>query len=216
MNKFDKYEYINCKNSILELYNEKKHSFEINNNKIKHIVYKWRNNSMKFTKYIIFENEYDYKGNKIFRDYRRVEVPSKDKKEFITIEFIIWANNENIARLRESKHWLIDCTYHYPKEFKELLVIEYKDILTKEKIPGMFILLNKKNEYIYNISLESAHNIITQYGIYDLQLISICTDTELALMNACTKNFPNALRIGCFFHYKQDLIRNIKLFNFAF
>ena len=144
MNKFDKYEYINCKNSILELYNEKKHSFEINNNKIKHIVYKWRNNSIKFTKYIIFENEYDYKGNKIFRDYRRVEVPSKDKKEFITIEFIIWANNENIARLRESKHWLIDCTYHYPKEFKELLVIEYKDILTKEKIPGMFILLKKK------------------------------------------------------------------------
>lgn len=31
-------------------------------------------------------------------------------------------------------------------------------------------------------------------------------------MNVCTKNFPNALCIGCFFHYKKDLIKNIKLY----
>ena len=114
MNKFDKYEYNNSKNSILE----KKHSFEINNNKIKHIIYKWRNNSIKFTKYIIFENESDYNGNKIFRDYRGVEVPTKDKKEFIIIDFVIWANYKNIARLRESKHWLIDCRIIIQKNLK--------------------------------------------------------------------------------------------------
>ena len=97
-------------------------------------------------------------------------MPSKNKNLFEILEYIIWANNENIARLRESKHWLIDCTFYYPKEFKELLVIEYKDIITKEKISGMFILLNKKSEDIYNASLESAHYIITQYAVYDLSL----------------------------------------------
>ena len=75
----------------------------------------------------------------------------------------------------------------------------------------MFILLNKKSEDIYNASLESEYNIITQQGVYDLSLESICTDTEIALMNACMKNFSNVQRIICFFHYKQDLIRNIKL-----
>ena len=69
----------------------------------------------------------------------------------------------------------------------------------------MFILLNKKSEDIYNASLESEYNIITQQGVYDLSLESICTDTEIALMNACMKNFSNVQRIGCFFHYKQDL-----------
>ena len=78
----------------------------------------------------------------------------------------------------------------------------------------MFILLNKKTEDIYNLSLESAYNIITQYGVYDLSLKSICTDTEIALINACMKIFPNIQRIGCFFHYKQDLIRNIKILYF--
>ena len=72
----------------------------------------------------------------------------------------------------------------YPKEFKELLIIEYKDIISKEKIPGMFILLNKKNEEIYNLSLKSDYNIITQFGVYDLSLKSICTETEIALINA--------------------------------
>ena len=75
----------------------------------------------------------------------------------------------------------------------------------------MFILLNKKSEDIYNASLESEYNIITHQGVYDLSLESICTDTEIALRNACMKNFSNVQRIGYFFHYKQDLIRNIKL-----
>ena len=56
----------------------------------------------------LYKNEYDFKGNRIFREYRKIEVP-KNHKEFDMLEFIIWANNENIAPLRESKHWLIDC-----------------------------------------------------------------------------------------------------------
>ena len=197
-------------NIILVKYNEKSHIFEINNKKIKYIINKWKINSNKFNKYIMFENLNDYKGNIIFRDYRMIEIPFKNKKEFIFMEYVIWANNINIDRLRESKHWLIDCTFRYTNGFKELMVIEYKDIITKEKIPDMFILLNNKTEELYTLCLESAANIITQYGIYDLNLESITTDTEFALMNACNRIFPNVLRIGCLFYFKQDLLSNMR------
>ena len=51
--------------------------------------------------------------------------------------------------MRESEHWMVDATFHHPKEFIQMLIIIYIDPLTKENIPGMYILMNSKNNEIY-------------------------------------------------------------------
>ena len=46
--------------------------------------------------------------------------------------------------------------------------------------------------------------------MYSLNIKTITTDTELALINALNSNFKESLRIRCWFHLKQDLIRNAR------
>ena len=93
-----------------------------------------------------------------------------------------------------------------------MIIIMYKDIITNLKIPGIYMLLTGKNIEIYDLSLESIINILTENRKLELEVWSIITDTEIALIDTVKKYFPNVHRIGCFFHYKQDLIRNIKAY----
>ena len=86
----------------------------------------------------------------------------------------------------------------------------YKDIITELKIPGIFILLSGKNQFLYDYIFSSIINIVTNNRKFDLNILLIVSDSEKALVNSIKKNFPNILRISCYFHYKQDLIRNIK------
>ena len=86
----------------------------------------------------------------------------------------------------------------------------YKDIITELKIPGIFILLSGKNQFLYDYIFSSIINIVTNNRKFDLNILLIVSDSEKALVNSIKKNFPNSLRISCYFHYKQDLIRNIK------
>ena len=80
----------------------------------------------------------------------------------------------------------------------------YKDIITDLKIPGMFILLNGKSQFLYDYIFNSVINIITNNRKIDLNILSIVSDSEKALINSIKKFFPNSLRISCYFHYKQD------------
>ena len=57
---------------------------------------------------------------------------------------------------------------------------------------------------------KSLIKILTQNNIYKLDLKTITTDTELALINAINNSFDNIQRLGCWFHLKQDLIREAK------
>ena len=86
----------------------------------------------------------------------------------------------------------------------------YKDIITGIKVAGIYVLLNNKTEYLYDKAFESIINIITVNRTIELEINSIVTDSELALVKVIKKYFPNAKRIACYFHYKQDLLRNIK------
>ena len=43
-----------------------------------------------------------------------------------------------------------------------------------------------------------------------MSINTITTDTEIALINAIKTNFPNTQRIGCWFHLKQDLLKEAK------
>ena len=79
-------------------------------------------------------------------------------------------------------------------------------------MPGLYILLNGKHEKLYDIIFNSIINIITQYHSYDLEVKIIVTDSENALYKTVKKYFPNSLRIACYFHYKNDIIRNIRMY----
>ena len=43
-------------------------------------------------------------------------------------------------------------------------------------------------------------------------IYSIVSDTENALVNSIKKYFPNSQRIAFYFHYTQDIRRNLKLY----
>ena len=74
------------------------------------------------------QKKYDYDNRLILRDYRVIPISENNKISTAEYEYIIWGNNENILRLRHSKHYFIDGTFHHLEEFTQLLIIMYKDI----------------------------------------------------------------------------------------
>ena len=86
----------------------------------------------------------------------------------------------------------------------------FHDLLTNQNIPGIFILINGKFEKFYEIVFKSMYNIITQNEEYQLKAKIIVTDSEIALRNALKKIIPNVMYITCFFHFAQDILRNIR------
>ena len=45
-----------------------------------------------------------------------------------------------------------------------------------------------------------------------MNIETIVTDQEIGLIESIHKYFPNSQRISCLFHYKQDILRNLKLY----
>ena len=109
-----------------------------------------------------------------------------------------------------TKHLFIDATFHHPDKYSQLLIIIFKDIIISEYLPAFFILMSNKTEILYNQIFCSVKRILTQNNIYNLNIETITTDSEIGLINAINNNFPNSQRIGCLFHLKQDLMREAK------
>ena len=121
------------KDKFKDIYNKDNSNFQIDNNFLSNIISKWRNNSNRFTKSTVWDNIYDYENRLILREFRSIYDSSAQTKSPKQYEFIIWANEENIKRLRKSNHYYIDCTFHHPKDYSQLLIIMYKDIITEKK-----------------------------------------------------------------------------------
>ena len=73
-----------------------------------------------------------------------------------------------------------------------------------------YTLISNRIEISYDLVFNSIKRILTQNQIYSLDIKTITTDTELALINSIKINFPNSKRIGCWFHLKQDLMKEAK------
>ena len=71
--------------------------------------------------------------------------------------------------------------------------------------------MSNKTEILYDMAFKSLKKILTQNGLYSLNLKTITNDTELALINAVNNNFDGVQRIGYWFHLKQDLLRESKV-----
>ena len=144
-------------------------------------------------------------------EYNNSAIYISNKKNPINNEYFIWASDQIIARARFANHLFIDGTFHHPINFAQLLIIIFKDVISSEYIPGFYILMSNKTEIIYDMIFKSFKNILTQNGIYNLNIKTKTTDTELALINAVNNNFVDFKRIGCWFLLKQDLLREAKV-----
>ena len=140
LNNFKEYNRAEMKKSMSDLYNMDKYNFSLTPNMLNNILNEWKKYSNKFNKYNIFENQKNYDGEQFLKKYTYQYIETENKKDRKLIENIIWADDASISRLRESKNWMIDSTYHHPKEFSQLLIIYYKDIISKEKYPCFYVL----------------------------------------------------------------------------
>ena len=122
-----------------EIYKENKYNFPINDNRLNNIISSWKQSSNKFNKNTIFENEADYKGKHILKEYKLFYQHEHKKQKLIKNEYIIWSNSENIMRIGKSKILFIDSTFHQPPDFELLLILMYKDYIKYEKIVVMYL-----------------------------------------------------------------------------
>ena len=74
------------------------------------------------------------------------------------------------------------------------------------------MLLSIKNENIYDLVFKSMKRILTLNNIYQLNIKTITIDDGIALINGIKSNFHNTQRIECWFHLKQNLVYNARLF----
>ena len=134
MNSSDIYDRRLFKKKFKDLYNNESYDYPINNNFLNNIIIRWRSKTTKFTKISVFENAYDYSNRLILREFQSIYIHI-GKKKLQLCEFIIWGNDENIARMRLSKNYFIDATFHHPTFYKQLLIIMYTITVFLEIIP---------------------------------------------------------------------------------
>ena len=204
---YNKNEY---KIKLQNIFNENKYNFQLKPNTIKNIIGRWKQNSLRFTKYNAIENKFNKDNELILWEYNNVGIFTSNKKLPIPSEYFIWSSNQIIARSRLSNHLFIDGTFHHPEKYSQLLIILFKDIVTSEYYPCFYILMSNKTEILYDMIFKSVKRILTQNNLYSLKFKTITTDTEIALINAINNNFIGTQRIGCWFHLKQDLKREAK------
>ena len=109
---------------------------------------------------------------------------------------------------------MIDVTFHHPQNYSQLLIIMFKDLIISEILPCFYVLMSKKTEILYDLIFKAILSILTQNDNYNLNIKTIISDCEIALIKAFNNNFKNIQRINCFYHYKMDLIKEAKTIKF--
>ena len=196
---------------LQNIYNENNYNFSLKENTIKNIIGRWKQISLKFTKYNALEHRYNKNNELILWDYVNTVIYTSNKKNEVPSEYFIWSSNQMIARARISNHLFVDGTFHHPIKFAQLLIILFKDAIISQYIPCFYILMSNKTEILYDLVFKSIIRILTQNNAYHINYQTITTDTEIPMINAINNNFENTTRIGCWFHLKQNLLNQAKI-----
>ena len=88
----------------------------------------------------------------------------------------ILLNSYFIRKLRAAEHFYIDGAFIFPRGFKQLIVILYKDNNKNIRFLGVFALINNNNEAGYLELFTSIYKIITLENTKELILKSYTTD----------------------------------------
>ena len=193
-----------------ELYRNSEYNFELKVNTIKNIYYQWKKNSLLFTKYTLLENNKTF-DNKIFlRDYSNCYLYDNSGKKLYNHEHMIFMSPFQVNKIINSPHLYFDGTFVFPPGFMQMLIILYYDNEINKRAPGAYILLNNKKEKSYIQVLRQFKSIISLENTIKLKLISYTSDYEISLCNALERIFPNIRHVGCYYHYCDNIVDNIK------
>lgn len=80
------------------------------------------------------------------------------------------------------------------------------DQQTQSFIPVYWVLMTGKTSLCYDTVFHAINNDLG--GSFKPAIIGI--DFELAFINMCTKHWPDAHLIGCYFHFTQAMVRYMK------
>ncbi|KAG0436613.1 hypothetical protein DMUE_4133, partial [Dictyocoela muelleri] len=118
--------------------------------------------------------------------------------------FLLFINSEKISHLKNSEIWLADGTFKMaPAGFYQIYII-YAKIFDKY-FPLIFAILPNKTEDIYSKLFKRIADLIDKRGPQ-----YIIMDFEVAPMKAFNIVFKNTKIFNCFFHFSQNLWRQIQ------
>ena len=172
-----------------ELYNKSDYDFELSENFYSNLYYNWRKSSYVFTKFSVFDNQLTLGKQQFLRDYFMTMIYNRNNKSMFPDDYIIYKSDYFIKKLYSSSHWYIDGTFIYPNGFRWLIVILYYDEILQKRFPGLFTLINNKNENGYIYLLKKISDIIIIGKTKVLKLNSFTVDFEVGLIYSLRKTF---------------------------
>ena len=125
-------------------------------------------------------------------------------------DMIIFATDANLRRLSACDTVYMDGTFKAcPKLYSQLFTIH--GLHNGYVVPLVFVLLSSKKSDAYYKLFNKLRDAIAANGeILNPKLI--VTDFESGLIDAIKKQFPNALHLGCLFHYTQAVWRHVQAY----
>ena len=132
------------------------------------------------------------------------KIINRDNKLF-THCHIVFFTEENIKRIINAEHLLIDDTFVYPTNFYETIIIMFYDNLCNKMLPRIFISINNKTYEGYCeifLSIKKYNLGILKNNISIVKWIIYTTDLEIALYYSFKNAFlelDNLSHLGCFF-----------------
>lgn len=151
----------------------------------------------------MFENEMGLTLDKniFLRAYKKCIVYDKIES------FAIWASEEGLSVLRQQGQIFIDGTFKIaPSNYKQCILIMGYDVSTYVYVPCVWCLMSAKNETMYWFFLQEVISLLDWR--WDPKICVV--DFENALINAVKAQLPKTKILGCFFHYKQSIIKKLK------
>ena len=99
----------------------------------------------------------------------------------------------------------IDGTFTVPENWGQVLIVSAYVPSLEINVPVYYVLMSHKTTECYHDAVAS----ILRDTQYKMGVKAIVTDFEVALFSTLALFFPDAIIIGCFFHFKQALKRQL-------
>jgi ribosomal protein L21E len=124
------------------------------------------------------------------------------------MRIMIYANPSLLGLLQGVVDIFVDATVKpcTPYGFYQCLILMVYDNQTSSYVPIVYALMSHKKEALYNqvfLQLKCVTNGKMEVRTYT-------SDFERAEMNMLAEHFPKGIHVGCFFYFKQALVKYLK------
>jgi len=152
----------------------KKYSLYITEEYLKNFFYNWKSKNRINSFYYAYDHTFTY-DNKIFLQILNEKYVSdfnfnNNKPKLFRLIYIIWGPPFHLNRMRYSSHFYLYFTFIRPYPMIQTLVILYIDLYTGIKAPDIFVTLNTKNQFSYEIIFKEIRDILTNNNTFPIVL----------------------------------------------